>query len=150
VESLPLCSIATGSFAAGLVSGLVAAIVFELARSGYKRLRIRRALSGREGMYRIRPKLSKEPWPNPLSIRVRGKVLVVTSEADSYHGEIVMNDELITSGRGHYSQSFEGDQLWGFWDVQLGDARTILVHRHYADYKTREEVVSGLVWELID
>jgi len=63
-------------------------------------------------------------------VTARGNVLDVRYEnlpgEDSCSGEIVMNRQ--RRGAGHYSRLKAGEDLWGFWDLQVRDARTLLVH----------------------
>lgn len=42
-----------------------------------------------------------------------------------------------------------GKRLWGFWEVQVKDADTILVHTTYAHPTTEAAVAQGYVWERI-
>jgi hypothetical protein len=99
----------------------------------------------------VRAKLTSEPEPETLSISVKRNLLRVQSEGTKYPygGEIVMNEQFIQSGRGQYTQAYDDDTLWGFWDVQLKDADTILVHTTYVDARRNAEVVPAALWERI-
>jgi hypothetical protein len=56
-----------------------------------------------------------------------------------------MSDEFGKSGRGHYYRH-DTPHAFGFWEVQVVDARTILVHETYAHPRVRVANVTGFVW----
>ena len=59
-----------------------------------------------------------------------------------------MNRHLPNRGEGHYDDVKDYEQLWGFWDVQIKDDDTLLVHTTYAS--THDTLVSqGYVWRRI-
>jgi hypothetical protein len=98
----------------------------------------------------VRRKLADALQPERLTITLDGNVLRVASDAGprQYGGEIVMSQQRLRSGRGHYSRLLEnGDWVWGLWDVQVALDRTLLVHETYAHPETKTAVVSGYLWE---
>ena len=60
-------------------------------------------------------------------------------------GQIVMNPQFPLSGQGHYDDRKAGEQLWGFWHVQIKDENTLLVHTTYASMHDTA-VVQGYIW----
>ena len=134
----------------GVVAGVVAA---GLWASGERKLRLRRykkAFGPLSGEFRVTPKLTEKPHPERAVIKVRDNVLDVRlvglPDGDESKGEILMNDQL--RGAGHYWHLKGGKDLWGFWDVQVRDHKTILVHTTFV--KANTVVVEGFRWELIE
>lgn len=84
-------------------------------------------------------------------IAVQGTVLRIhfedLDEDEAIVGAIEMNEHLPSSGRGHYSHDEGTKRMWGFWDIQLYDEDTILVHTTYSHYRDHFAVVSGFVWK---
>ena len=137
----------------GVVAGVVATIIWALGAWIYRERRLRREFHPLTGTYRSTRKLTDQSEPETVSIRVSRNILLVEFEGipdgDSVTGEIAMNEQLPRSGRGQYFHVKDGAQLWGFWDIQVKDANTILVHRTYANPKNHTAVVSGFVWSRI-
>lgn len=59
-----------------------------------------------------------------------------------------MNRQLPTSGEGHYDHFEDDEQLWDFWNVQIKDDHTILVHTMYASTHDTP-VLQGYIWSRI-
>jgi hypothetical protein len=38
------------------------------------------------------------------------------------------------------------EQLWGFWDAQVRDDSTLLIHETYSKAETKTAVLSGFRW----
>jgi hypothetical protein len=106
------------------------------------------------GRYRSTRKLASVSDPETATIRAAKNLLRVHFEGlddgDSIVGEIVMNEQLPRSGKGHYSHISKGEDLWGFWDLQVKDKRTLLVHTTYVDAETCREVVAAYVWDRLE
>src|SRR5262249_5302485 len=79
---------------------------------------------------------------NVLEVRLAG-----LPDGDSCEGQILMNEQL--RGAGHYWHMKGGKELWGFWDVQVRDPETILVHTTFVKAETLSVVVEGFRWELL-
>ena len=94
-----------------------------------------------------------QPEPETVSITVKGNLLSVEfenlSDGELVTGQIAMNEQLPQSGEGLYWHVKDRAQLWGFWDIQVKDKNTILVHTTYTNHKTHTAVVSGFVWSRI-
>ena len=138
-----------GAIALAILTGVVAAAVWAAivysTGSGNAVLEF----SPLADTYTVIRKLGDKPEPETTVIRVRGNVLEVephnVPDAKSVRGEIVMSEQLRRSGRGQYDHvKTNGDQLFGFWDVQLKDDDTILVHTTFA--KDDAAVFTGYVW----
>ena len=135
----------------GVVAGVVAIGTWALLASCRRRWRNHRHFGRLSGRYRITKKVVKEPPVETASIRVKGSVLMVEYEAlpnrdGSVTGEIAMMELFPRSGEGHYSDTRDGKQLWGFWELQVKDDDTLLVHTSYANHKTLALTVEGFVW----
>lgn len=116
----------------------------------YRAYRLHHEFAPLAGMYQVTRKLTDQPEPETVSISVKKNFLTVQSHGgEVYSGEIAMSEQLPASGKGQYQHSKGGTQLWGFWDVQLKDKDTILVHTTYADSQSHTAVVSGYVWKRI-
>ena len=138
--------------AVGVVTGIVAALIWALITWEMRRRRLEHDFGPLAGRYRMTRKFGSLPEHEIASIVVDGHLLVVDWEQCDpgrvVHGEIEMNEQFPRSGRGHYDDNAVAEQLWGFWDVQVKDPDTILVHTTYAtDLHT--SVVSGFVWSRI-
>jgi hypothetical protein len=138
----------------GVVAGVVAAIIWALLVLAYRWWRRQQNFKHLAGTYRVTRKSTGEPQPETVSISVRGNVLGVEYEglvasdgvASAASGEIVMNEQLPSSGRGHYWQDTPGKARgWGFYDAQLVDDGTILVHQTFSDTSERAVLV-GYEW----
>ena len=95
-------------------------------------------------------KSTGESQQETVSITVHGNVLRVEydglDDESIASGEIAMNEQLPSSGRGHYRQDTPGRQRgWGFYDVQVIDDGTILVHSTFSDTSERA-VLTGWEW----
>lgn len=138
----------------GVVAGLIATGLLTAGSEIYRRWQFRRALRPQAGDYRARWKYTAKVEPETLVITVEKNRLIVTAKdaADPYEGKIVMNEQFLQSGRGQYWQTKteNGEKLWGTWDVQLLDAKTILVDRTHADPTEKKPIYAGFVWEKLD
>ncbi|MFL5961792.1 MAG: hypothetical protein ACJ757_02720 [Gaiellaceae bacterium] len=119
----------------------------------HRKQRFSRDFGRLSGTYRVMRKLADQPEQETVSIGVQRNLLAVEfgdlEDGESVTGEIVMNEQLHGSGEGYYRHVKDGVQMWGFWDIQVKDATTILVHTTYANPKTYAAVVSGFVWSRI-
>jgi hypothetical protein len=136
----------------GVLAGVVASAIWWALAWSDRRRRLRRDFGHLAGKYRVTRKLSDLPEPGTVLITVSGNTLRAHQfeglpDGDSITGEISMNEHLPNTGRGHYAHVKGGKRLWGFWDIQVDDGDTLLVHTTYANYKTHVAVVSGFVWE---
>jgi hypothetical protein len=134
-----------------LATGIGAAVIWALFAGYSAGGSVVRNFAPLAGPYSVRRKLSAAPEPETLTITVRGNVLEVVAlnvpGAQSVGGEIQMSDQLPRSGKGHYEHvELDGTQLWGFWDVQVKDAKTILVHTTFVDQPNHRAVVTGDLW----
>jgi hypothetical protein len=143
----------SGDFGTGTVAGVVAAVLWAAFIWLYRRWRLNHNFRRMTGMYRVTRKHANKSEQELVAIEVKGNVLSVSYEnlpnGGAASGQIVMNEELRTSGAGHYEHLEDGVQMWGFYDVQLKDENTILVHVKYASHTEHREVVSGFVWSRI-
>jgi hypothetical protein len=135
-------AVVTGVVAAGVWAALALALRWWLRKRHFGPL---------AGTYTVTRKLGQTPEPDVVVIRVSGNVLEVEAlcvpNAESVTGQIVMNEQLWRSGRGHYDHlKTNGDQLFGFWDVQVKDADTLLIHTTFVDQANHRAVVTGYVW----
>jgi hypothetical protein len=144
----------------GIGAGVIAAGIWASWQSVRIRWR-RRWLVGLEGIYQARWKLTDKILPGTISITVSGNVLELTSSDDfgagyvrgggaPFTGWIVMSDEPRGSGRGHYEQTLKDDEIvWGFFEIQVREDGSMLVHRTYAHPVKKAAIVSGFVWSRI-
>jgi hypothetical protein len=59
-----------------------------------------------------------------------------------------MNHQLPTTARGQYDDTKDEEQLWGFWDVQIKNHDTFLVHTTYANQQDGL-VLQGYIWRRV-
>src|SRR4051812_39994987 len=115
----------------GVVAGLIATVRQKFGRYA--------------GCYLIAGREELAPRPERVAIEVKGNVLAIEFEnpppGDSVSGRIVMDEQL--RGEGHYSHVKGGVQLWGFWDIQVRDKRTLLVHTTFSRSGTDTLVLEG-------
>ena len=133
-----------------IATGLVAAAAWAVLTYAIERLRVESTFRKYAGVY-----IETRKFPIPgqyhremLRITVRQNVLrvvFVESPGRSIQGEIVMNRQLSTSGEGQYDDVKEQEQLWGFWDVQVKDKNTLLVHTSYASTHDTQ-ALQGYIW----
>jgi hypothetical protein len=137
----------------GVVAGVLATVIWVVGVWLYRRHRFKHDFGSLNGRYRSTRKLGDQPEPETVSISVEENLLAVVFEGlpdgESVSGQIAMNAQLPRSGEGNYWHIKAGEQLWGFWEIQVKDADTILVHRTYASHKTHQAVVSGFVWSRV-
>ena len=118
----------------------------------FQRWRLWHQLHQLNGTYQVTPKGATQPDPEEsVVIRVDKNLLVVDyrglAGGESAQGQIAMNEHLPASGRGLYTH---GHNLWGFWDVQVKDTKTLLVHTSYFNAELNALVVAGYVWRQLD
>lgn len=133
--------------AGGVLAGVIATAVWALGLWWVEAHRFERAFARLSGHHEVRRKQSSSLEPYTVVVTAKGSVLDVRYDGwrdGSCEGEIVMNRE--RRGAGHYSSVKKGKQLWGFWDVQVTDAGTVLVHEIYAKEETKTQIVSGYRW----
>jgi hypothetical protein len=136
----------------GGVAGVVATVVWTFGAWLYGWWRLRQAFNWLNGTYDVRRKESPQLEPESVQISVRGNLLHISMQnvpdAKLIKGWIAMNEQLPRSGRGHYTHlKSNGDELWGFWDVQLAKERkSLFVHANFVDATRGVEVVSGYIW----
>jgi hypothetical protein len=143
----------------GVVAGVVATTVWALlVFPAYQWLRRRRNFQHLAGAYHVTRKSTSKVEPETVSITVHGNVLEVEYEGlvasdgtpSAASGKIAMNEQLPSSGRGHYWQDTPGRARgWGFYEVQLVGDGTILVHSTFSDTSERAVLV-GYQWDLIE
>jgi len=134
-----------------LVTGIVATALWAAGAWVLRRRRLRTDFGPYAGTYIQRRKFPTPGVPETeiVKITVHQNVLRVEFEERpkrSISGEIVMNEQLPTSGEGHYDDVKDQKQLWGFWAAQIKDKNTILVHTTYAS-TIDTAVLQGYVWE---
>src|SRR3954451_18738552 len=133
----------------GVVAGLIATAIWVFVDRSRRFIRVRRKFGRYAGCYLIAGKEELTPRPERVAIEVKGNVLAIEFEnlppGDSVSGRIVM-DELLR-GEGHYRHVKGGVQLWGFWDIQVRDKRTLLVHTTFSRSGTDTLVLEGFRWE---
>jgi hypothetical protein len=138
-----------------VVTGVVAAAFWAFGAYAIQRLRLWLTFRQYAGSYLERRKFPTDPMAerNHLRIEVRRNILAVRFERQhqgrTITGDIVMNPQFPRSGRGQYDDHTDARQLWGFWDVQIKDATTILVHTTYASPEDTA-VMQGYIWERSD
>jgi hypothetical protein len=131
------------------IKPLVATAVYVPVSWLWQQWRYRRKLGPYSGRFQAQWKYQDKTEPGTLVIKVhRNRLLVDVSDIEHpYHGKIVIDERFLDGGRGRYRQ-VKGDKvLWGLWDVQLLDRKTILVDRTYTHYAKMEPVVTAFVWE---
>ncbi|MDX6480663.1 MAG: hypothetical protein QOG85_1173 [Gaiellaceae bacterium] len=133
----------------GVAAGIVAAGLWAFGERKLRQRRYEGAFGSLSGEFRVTPKLTDKPHRETAVINVRDNVLDVRlaglPDGDASEGEILMNEQL--RGAGHYWHRKGGADLWGFWDVQVRDDKTILVHTTFV--KDTTVVVEAFRWELI-
>lgn len=141
-----------GGVVGGVVIGVAASVAFAIGQRVIDLVRMRRAFGKYHGTWHQTRKfpLPDVPGVETLEISVERNVLSVRfSEAPeshrSIHGEVMMNKQLRSSGEGHYDHIEDDEQMWGFWDVQVKDDDTILVHTEYASTDDTP-VRQGYIW----
>ena len=146
-------SLGLDDFWFAIVTGLVAALIWWGITWLLRCWRLDQNFKHLAGQYRVTKKLEAEPQTYWVSIKVSGNLMTVTyedlPEGDSVTGEIVMNEQLPRSGRGHYHHLKSGVQLWGFYDAQLTPTGTILVHKTFVLAKKDREEVQAFEWSPI-
>jgi hypothetical protein len=138
----------------GVVAGVVAAIIWALLVLVYRWRRRQQNFEHLQGTYRVTRKSTGESEPETVSIFVHGNVLRVEydglDDEGIASGEIVMNEQLPSSGRGHYWHDTPGKARgWGFYDIQVAGDGTILVHSTFSDTSERAVLV-GYEWTAIE
>jgi len=133
----------------GVVVGVVAAIIWALLVLAHRWWRRRQNFKHLAGTYRVTRKSTSERQLETVALTVRGNLLQVEYEGLENEGiasgEIVMNEQLPSSGRGHYRHDTPGKARgWGFYDVQVIADGTILVHSTFSDASERAALVG---WE---
>jgi hypothetical protein len=134
-------------FLGGVLVGLAAIAVWAFGVWGVEAYKFKRAFGPLAGDYEVRRKQSSALEPYKVALTVSRNVLGVRYVGwpdGSCEGEIVMSR--VRRGAGHYSSLKGGDELWGFWDVQMAGDGTVLVHETYAKEETKTQVVSGYRW----
>ena len=99
------------------------------------------------------PGLDSEPIQISVERNVLTVKLVDLRGGVKAKGEIVMNEQLPRSGRGHYSHDVvDGLRGFGFWDVQtLKESKEILVHTTFAaNTLPGTAEVRGYTWSQIE
>lgn len=136
-----------------VTAGVAAGIVLALLEAGRRWVRRRCTFGHLTGEYSITRKLAEAPEADRACVTVKGKILTIEyvgmPPGDTVSGKIAMSEELTGRGNGYYDHLKGGQQLWGFWDVQLKGRSTILVHTTYADPADHRTVTSAFVWERI-
>jgi hypothetical protein len=143
-----------GDLLTGVVAGVVAAIIWALLVLAYRWWRRRQNFQHLQGIYGVTRKSTGESQPETVSICVHGNVLRVEyvglDDEGIASGEIVMNEQLPSSGRGHYRHDTPGRKRgWGFYDIQVVDDGTILVHSTFSDTSERAALV-GYEWTRVE
>jgi hypothetical protein len=131
----------------GVLVGLAATGVWAFGVWGVEACKFKRTFGPLAGDYEVRRKLSSAREPYKVAVTVSGNVLRVRYVGwpeGSCEGEIIMSR--VRRGAGHYSSLKNGDELWGFWDVQVAGDGTMLVHEIYAKEQTKTQIVSGYRW----
>ncbi len=143
------CGIGWTSVSIAIVTGLLASGAWALGRAGIYRCCVWRRYRNVGGTYREERKFPlATPETNYLTIKRNKDVLVVDFDelpGRSIHGRIVMNRHLASSGEGHYDHLQDKQQLWGFWNVQLNEDGSFLVHTTYASDEDTL-VLQGYIW----
>lgn len=146
-----VAEVTTADVAAAFLVGLAASLAWASSTYLIDRWRMSRTFAKYAGPYRSWRKFPTAAgnWEEEdLEITVARNVLSVRFSDKpnrDIHGEIVMNRRLPTTGRGQYDHVKDEEQLWGFWDVQVKDENTLLVHTTYAS--TIDTVVlQGYIW----
>ena len=136
----------------GVLAGLIATAIWVVCDRVRRFVRLRAKFGRYAGSYSVTAKEEVEPRSERVAITVKGNVLAVRFEnlppGDSVSGRILMDDQL--RGEGHYWHVKGGAQLWGFWDVQARDDRTLLVHTTFAVSGTDRLAFEGFRWERAD
>lgn len=101
-----------------IVTGVVAALIWWLLVEIIRRWRLRQNFKHLAGTYRVTRKLAPTPEAETLAISVRGCVLYVDyvglEDGGEASAQILMNEQVPTSGAGKYTHTVNGEQLWGF------------------------------------
>jgi hypothetical protein len=144
-------SVSWEEVAGGLLVGLAAVVVWEVGRWLWRWIRLRREFGDLAGIYVVTRKLNPSAREDGIAhIDVSGSRLTVTfrdlKAGESISGEIGMNESMPRNGRGQYHHLDGGDEMWGFWDVQVVPPKSLLVHTTYAHDREHHAVVSGFVW----
>jgi hypothetical protein len=139
----------------GVVVGVAAAVVWASLTEALRWWRLRGDFGWLAGTYSSTKKQTEQPDPETVSITVKENILRVEflglPDGSSVHGKIAMNEQLPTSGKGHYLHHFtNGTRGWGFWDAQASEElRMIVVNTTYAG-NTPLAVVQGYEWRRIE
>jgi hypothetical protein len=134
-------------------AGLAAAVAWAVMVEAFHRGRQRKNYKHLGGAYESTRKFpSAISMPEHLEIVAKANRLTVrrldAPEGDWTQGKIAMNERLHDSGQGHYANLKCGEQLFGFWDVQVLDDDTLLVHTTYANADDGM-VMQGYIWRRI-
>jgi hypothetical protein len=139
-------------FWGAVVAGLGATAIWVVCGRAREIFRLRRKFDRYAGRYSVTRKQETKREPFEVVVSVAGNVLDLTMEklpsGDSGGGRILMDEQL--RGEGHYWRIKKGEQLWGFWDVQVRDDRTLLLHETYSKAQIKTLVLSGFRWERVD
>jgi signal transduction histidine kinase len=136
-------------FGLALLVGTVAAAIWSLLVWTYFRQRNRRQFEGLAGTYRMRRKSEDESAVGSLvTIKVRDRVLSLTSDENltlgPLVGEVLMSQEIPNHGTGFYNHT--AGIGWGFWELQVKDKDTLLVHTQWTN-TSEQLVVTG--WRMV-
>lgn len=137
----------------GVVAGVVAAAIWAVCDDRRRQQRNRKNFDPIAGRYSIAPKLATQSdlgSGKTAIVTVARNVLNITFQGlpggDLITGEIAMSEEFPRSGEGHYRHLKGGQQLWGFWKLQVQDVSTLLVHHEYARHDARL-ITQGFLWK---
>jgi hypothetical protein len=143
-----------GNLVTGVAAGTVSAALYAWIQAQRREMRIRSEFAELAGTYSMTRKLGEAPEAERARVTTQGNVLNVVyidvPRGDSVVGYIAMSEELTGRGEGYYDHVKRGQQLWGFWDVQVKDSSTILVHTTYAHPTDHRTVASAFVWQRIE
>ena len=144
--------IVLGDVSGGVLAGLIATGIWVAGEHLRRFRRLIRTFGQYAGSYSVTEKERGDPRRERVAITVKGNVLAAQFEnlppGEEASGRIIMDGQL--RGEGHYWHVKDGAQLWGFWDVQVRDDRTLLVHTTYAMSGTARLAVEGFRWERRD
>ena len=138
---------------AGVTGGVISAALWTLAALSLWRLRHRHRYEGLRGTFELRERFVAADvavhWiasviPSGNRLEVSGSRPPRDVRHGTFRGEILMNDDLSDSGRGHYIRNDE-PEAFGFWQVQKVNNDKLLVLVTFAN-EERGEVTYGEVW----
>jgi hypothetical protein len=108
------------------------------------------------GHYSVTAKQEVQPRAERALIRVRGNLLGLYLKVNLENlppddwaiGRVLMDGRFFGAGR--YRHMKQGNLLFGAWDVQAEDDRTLLVTTTFVKSGTERVVVEGFRWERTD